>query len=237
MEKAEGLNLMGSCWICGADADYAEHMVKASDFRAVLPGITQGSPAFRHSRLKTNEPIKGAKAGILKFKPSLCSYCNNTRTQPHDKAWEALSHGLRNAKPPLRRGSRLPLKMTFPERVRASMLFVHLYFTKLLGCYAVEYGVPLPINEFADYILAGKAHPNLRLVFIHIADGSSKYLIQVGHIDAVNIGGRSVSAVWFYIVGRIGVAISYSEPAHAHMRLTTNLGWHPDDISPSIMLK
>ena len=128
---------MPSCWICGAAAETAEHMVKASDFRSVFGKVTQNSPAYRQSRIRPNEPIKGANAGILKFASSLCGYCNSTLTQPHDRAWQTLSEFVRGLRPRLRAGNRLPVKAAFSGNVKESMLGVHLYFLKLLGCQAV----------------------------------------------------------------------------------------------------
>ena len=59
------------CWICSAPADSAEHMVKASDFRSVFGVVNQNAPVFRHSSAERNFKINGAKAEVLKFRPSL----------------------------------------------------------------------------------------------------------------------------------------------------------------------
>lgn len=228
---------MATCWICGAEADSAEHMVKASDFRAMLPHVSQEAPAYRHSREKRNEPVKGANATILKFKPSLCSYCNNTRTQPHDRAWSKLTEGIRHARPPIRAGHRLPLKVIFGASFKDSMLAVHLYFTKQLGCYAVEYGVPVNVLALAHSIMSGTAEPNLRLVFVRIPKGSMRAVIQTSHIEAANVDGRTVAARWWYIVGELGVLAVYKEPQAAHIGMSVRRGWHPTDVSPAILLR
>ena len=182
---------MPDCWICGAPADSAEHMVKASDFRSVFGKVTQKAPAFRHSKDKPNVPVRGAQAENLKFAPSLCSFCNNARTQPHDRAWEKFSMFIRTSRPPLIAGSRIPLQQVFPGTVKQSMLNVHLYFLKLLGCYAVEYHVPLLVAHFGLCIQNSLPHPSVRLIFVHVAAGSTRYGIQVGHINAMNVGGKS----------------------------------------------
>ena len=223
---------MHDCWICGAAAYSAEHMVKASDFRSVFGKVTQKTPAFRHSKDELNVHVRGAQADNLKFAPSLCGFCNNARTQPHDRAWERLSTFVRTSRPPLTSGSRIPLQQVFPCTVKQSMLNVHLYFLKLLGCYAVEYHVPLPVEHFGLCIQNSLPHPCVRLIFVHIAAGATRYSIQVGHINAMNVGGKAVSANWFYIVGVLGVAVSYNEVGHP--RLTRDRGWHPSDIGNKI---
>lgn len=226
---------MPNCWICGDPADSSEHMVKASDFRSIFGHITQKTPAFRHSKDLQNDPIRGANADKLKFPHSLCGYCNNTRTQEHDKAWQRLSEGIRVKYSELHAGDVIPLQRIFPAEIRRSMLNVHLYFVKLLGCYAVEYKVPLPISDFGLCIKSAVANPNLRLIFVSIAKGSTRYGIQVGHINALNIGGKTVSANWFYIIGTFGVAVSYNELGHP--RLTQDRGWHPNDVGTRILMR
>jgi hypothetical protein len=228
-----GTPTVPSCWICGADANSAEHMVKASDVRAHFPGLNQKTPAYRQSSKRKNEPIRGAKAPILKFRPSLCAHCNNARSQPWDKAWAALERGVRESRPALRTGDRIPLEHIFPNARYSSMLGVHQYFTKLLGCYSVEYDVPLPVSSFAHHLLQGSAEPGLRLVFVHVPQGSMNAKIQVGHVQSWtgDQSGRSLAAVWHYIVGTLGVAISYTAPGYAALRFTSKHGWHPDDVS------
>ena len=228
-----------TCWICGATADSAEHMVKASDVRAIFPGLNQRAPAFRHSKHLKNEPVRGAQAPILKFKPSLCRHCNNARSQPWDKAWEALEKGVREAKPRLRTRDRIPLGRIFAVNRHDSMLHVHQFLTKLLGCIAVEHDIPLPVASFAHHLRSGSAEPTLRIVFVHIPPGSTRIKIQVGHVDAKTDKntGEVATAVWHYIVGSLGVAVSYARPGLSQLRFTSNLGWHPDDVSRTWILR
>lgn len=214
------------CWICGHSADSAEHMVKASDARQIFGDITQNSPIYRHSSDQPNLLVRGLRSNNIKFSSSICRDCNNSRTQPHDKAWEKLSQGMRMLDPTLPPGAIIPLKSIFRENIGRQMRNVHLYFTKLLGCATVENNAPLPVHEFALSIKTEVPHPNIRLIFIFIAPGSSRYKIQVGPIKTSKAMGR-ISANWYYIVGTVGVAVSYTELNSA--RLTRDVGWHPRD--------
>lgn len=224
---------MPTCWICGAVADSAEHMVKASDVRAIFPGLNQRSPAFRHSLGRSNEPVRGARAPILKFRPSLCQHCNNARSQPWDRAWEILERGVREAKPPLKAGDRIPLRRIFVSSRNESMIHVHQFFTKLMGCVAVEHNIPLPISSFAEHLKAGIAEPTLRIAFVHIPPGSTKIKIQVGHVHAKTdkVTGIIATAVWHYVVGSLGVEVSYARHGYSQLRFFSKLGWHPNDIN------
>jgi hypothetical protein len=224
---------MPICWICGAVADSAEHMVKASDVRAIFPRLTQMSPAFRHSYGRTNEAVRGANAVILKFRPSLCQYCNNSRSQPWDRAWQLLERNLREAKPPLKTGDRIPLGRIFISNRTESMLHVHQFFTKLMGCVAIEHNIPLPVASFAQHLKAGAAEPTLRIAFVHIPPGSTKIKIHIGNVNTKTdkVTGVIATAVWHYVVGSICVEVSYVRPGFAQLRFVRKLGWHPDDVS------
>lgn len=223
------------CWICAQEADSAEHMVKASDFRAVFGHVSQHAPVFRHSKQQRNQPVRGANAGALKFRPSLCSYCNNARTQKLDRAWEALSAAMRTCHRPLKRGAPVPIQAAFHSRSREEMLKVHLYFLKLLGCYAVEYAVPLPIQTLAVAILGGYPHPNVYHDFVSVTTNVGKPQVVVGNITAINRGCSTVAATWFYLIGAVGVHVTYH--ASGHPRPVRRLGWHPDDIALALTMR
>lgn len=216
---------MSQCWICGALADSAEHMVKASDIRSQFGRVTNKTPLFRHSSLDRNIMVPGVNTDKLKFKPSLCQHCNNARTQPYDKAWETLAKAVTLAKPPLKGGGTLPLVQIFGIQSSDSMLKVHLYFLKLLGCYSVEYGIPLPINHFAVCILNETPQPDLYLSFVVYPKLPAKNKIVIGHVNALQTGERIVSANWFYALGNFAVHVAYVEPGR--LKLHSYNQWHP----------
>lgn len=119
------------------------------------------------------------------------------------------------------------------------MLHIHQFFTKLLGCVAVEHNIPLPIASFAHHLRSETAEPNLRIVFVHIPAGSTKDKIQIGYVNATtNITtGEVMKAVWHYIVGSLGVAVSYVRPGLSQLRFTAKLGWHLNNVSRTWRLR
>ena len=112
-----------------------------------------------------------------------------------------------------------------------SLRDLHLYFLKLLGCYAVEYDVPLPLKSFAVAILMPIAHPQLFLDFVAMPSAAENPQIIVGEIRGLQRQGRLVGATWFYTVGTLGVAVAYSE------RVRPSGSWHPDDNLDYVRLK
>jgi hypothetical protein len=129
----------------------------------------------------------------------------------------------------------LPLQKIFGVHEKQSMLNVHLYFLKLLGCYAVEYKVPLPVKAFAVAILSGVAHPHIHLGFVALKEVQAKREIFVGHIQALRFGKTLVAATWFYVVGGLGVHVGYVEPGHP--RFHRHRGWHPDQNNLNIAMR
>ena len=79
------------CWICGSDADSAEHRLKASDARMVFGEISPAAPIYSIDKQERPVRIQSVKSRHLAFEQRICRKCNNERTQPHDRAWEALS--------------------------------------------------------------------------------------------------------------------------------------------------
>jgi hypothetical protein len=115
------------CWICGNEAQTGEHLIKASDMRAIFGQVRQTKPLYVHPASRKNLPAKGINVGVFKSTAMLCERCNNERTQPYDRAWETLSRFLRG-KPSVSARRRIDLAKVFPGAVRQSMLRVHLFF-------------------------------------------------------------------------------------------------------------
>jgi hypothetical protein len=110
------------CWICNInDANSGEHIIKASDIRATLGTVTQKYPLYINDGQK-KITIGSAKSDRLKFSSSICTFCNNDRTQRHDKAWEKFSKYLQERQPPISKGARVKLKKVFPGQAHSSML-------------------------------------------------------------------------------------------------------------------
>lgn len=217
------------CWICGDTASSGEHMTKASDLRSMFGPVSQRTPLFMHTPLKRNLPVAGIKSDKLKFKALLCARCNNERTQPHDQAWEALSHYLRERQPPVRPGMVVNLATVFPGKVKQSMLYVHLYFVKLFGCLIVENSVPMDIGPFSAAILQERAHPNVHLSLWALLDhGAHKFAGQTP-IETARLHGRVAFATWVHYVGHIAVNVMYAEPGERRHGLLT--AWHPANVT------
>lgn len=116
------------CWICGNEANSAEHFIKASDLRSLFGHVTQDKPIYMSTSINRNQPIRGIKSAKLKYNSRICCKCNNECTQKHDRAWESMSDYFGLRRPPIQAGKLLRIGNIFPGTVKASMLDVHLFF-------------------------------------------------------------------------------------------------------------
>ena len=206
------------CWICEQEeATTREHRSKRSDLKAVL-GDSGG--AFLHTDQRLNRRVQSIDSKRVKFEPSLCTTCNNERTQPHDFAWEALSASLRRRSPPLIPSGHLRLDRVFRYGTSQKMLNVHLFFVKWLGCQIVETGIPITpaIGTFGAAIIAGKPHKNIWLSF-GLAGGGSVAASDLNGASFTGTGAFDYLAR-FYIVDDIAVRVRLSG-----VKLPND--WHP----------
>jgi hypothetical protein len=216
-----------TCWICGGPATTGEHKTKRSDLRAIFGTATQGNPLFLHDAERRNRRVGSLDAKVLKLPGRICAYCNNTRTQPHDMAWQKLSAGLRAWTPSLGPGTVVwPYRIFGADRDR-EMLNVHLYFVKLFGCHIAGNNILVDITGFADAIMEGKSHPHVYLKFWcgRMFDGNALVGMTDMWIAPAPIGGLSPFATWFYDIGIVGVNVIYALPGEKRQGLVG--AWHP----------
>lgn len=200
--------------------------MKASDLRSYFGKVTQQSPIYFHSDQRRNVPVGSIKSNRLRSRAQLCARCNNDRTQPYDRAWEALSRRLRENWAAISKARKVDLSRVFPGAVGRQSLNVHLYFVKLFGCRIVEAGVPIDIRKFSDCLLNGRAHDEVFLMLAETPFLPNHKLAQVTEIQARNIGAVTEKAGWIYTLGELSVQVGYL--AKTANDLLWPQAWHPD---------
>lgn len=221
------------CWICGAEADTGEHMIKVTDLHDLFGHTTTHTPLYRTIDKGRSEKVQGKNSSTLKFQTRLCAQCNNTRTQQHDRSWEAFASFLKNRPEPIRPGEVFRPASAFSGGLRAGLLGVHLYFCKLTGCLVHDSDVPLETDSLAAAILGNFPHPNIYLSFLAVTSRRLQSWAMVTPVQAVFVNEALMVTQWFYFVGRIGVHITYA--THIHPPDRANL-WHPGSTSTRLTL-
>ena len=131
-------------------------MAKRSDLKQALAPPTQQKPWYLHTRTHRNQRINSLDAKLIKLKV-LCHYCNTTRTQPHDRAWEELSSYLLNTDGALTVRPKHTDNEVFTRAPLERMVHVQLFLMKLWGCHLYESNLLKElIGEFAACIMQGR---------------------------------------------------------------------------------
>lgn len=220
------------CWICDNGANSREHMIKASDLKAVFGVVTKNEPIYTHTKQRKNQSIADIKSNILKYDKCICTRCNNERTQPHDQAWEHLSNYLRSRHPPIEGCTLIDLEKVFPSDAKRSMLGVHLFFVKLFGCRIVNDAVPIDIQPFSDAILSGVPHPKVHLAFwAHLP----RRRAGLTPVNVAKINNIVRSASWCYVLDRIAVNVVYLDSPQFRKDLAH--AWHPSTVDQRIRIE
>ena len=198
------------CWICGGNADSREHRIKASDLRRVFGPVSLENPVFHRTPDKRRIPVGSIKSKRLQFEAKICNDCNSRRTQPHDIAWEGLSHYLGTNIISIARNRRFDLSRVFPGGTKKSAIEVQLYFAKIFGCLIVEHNIPIDLRTFSTAIITESAHPHLYLSFILRPEAANRKDAAITPIQAVMRNDVPVFASWYYRLGGLIVDVVYS---------------------------
>lgn len=209
------------CWICREnEGNTGEHKIKRSDLKDVLGNPSQAAPFWYHKPDLTAKAVGSLKADILKSAAPICAHCNNTRTQPHDRAWEEMSGWLRN-KGKFREGQVIRANRIFRYDTRRKMRDVHRFFLKSLGCIVAEDpdNAPIDIEAISSAIMNNRTHPEVYLQFC-CGDGS------VGrHFDCIKLETGPVFAVLTYRIAFITINVLYAQAGGGWQSLSQT--WHP----------
>jgi len=227
-----------TCWICGDPSDSAEHKVKRSDLKSVAGNLSQSDPIYLHTATRKNKQVRSLDSKTLKYSPSLCQYCNNTRTQPYDLAWQSLSETLRFKQPPITVGQRIRANRIFPYNTKHAMRNVHLYIVKLLGCMLVEGGVTqIDIQPFANAILTNRIHPNVYAAFGPAPKGESEEKVIAGSSDLklALLGETCAFGASIHHVDNLWVRVMYAIDGEARQGLVG--AWTPKFGSKRLLME
>ena len=221
------------CWICGNVATTREHRTLRAAARIILGGDpAPGKHWFFHDDDKNNQLLQSTDSKLLKPNFDLCAYCNNTRTQPHDRALEQFVREMVCRYPDPLPGMVIRPRKLFAHDTAEWMRRLHLYYVKKLGCVVVEAknaGKPpiaLDLNPAANAIKAGRAYPDLYLRF-----GCRRFAwppIARAKIDGIDhsVTSECIWLDWCDYYGPYAIHVIYAASAARH-HPPLDGAWHP----------
>ena len=152
------------CWICGEQADSREHKIKKSDIISKYgKGTYKGSDELHiYEENKDGRMIRGANSTLLKYDNILCSYCNNTKTQPFDKAYEKfIAYINKNS---ILHKRFINFYDIYKDDFKKEQLNLYKYFVKSFGCRLAHIKCPIP-QDMVDLLDLDNFETGLRLTF------------------------------------------------------------------------
>lgn len=124
-----------------------------------------GPSALSHVRGGKETHIQGPGSKHIKYSSSLCQYCNNTRTQPFDRAYEHfIAWVLDHHEDLVLRKRFIDLSEVYGSRWESQQRDLYKYFAKSLGCRLVDAGIPVPA-DVVSLIGQERFRTRLRLSF------------------------------------------------------------------------
>lgn len=152
-----GINYMNDhrlCWICEENvADTSEHALKKSD---IVRAYGKGS----YHNLKGKQPIhfkngketklQGANSNVIKNPKDLCKQCNNTLSQPYDRAYDKFIEYILNNSELILERRFIDFEEVYGDDFPTQQTNLFKYFIKSFGCriYAnPDFEVPYDLVE------------------------------------------------------------------------------------------
>ncbi len=130
-----------SCWICGDRAETREHTIKQSDIRRLFGSgpYGKGKRLVRADEARNKKIIQSKNSVHIKYQPSLCQYCNSTRSQPWDQAYDKFMEFIQTNSQRIKQTKKIKLSEIMPGNISKLAINLYSYFVKAFGCQLVEH--------------------------------------------------------------------------------------------------
>lgn len=199
----------------------------------LLGPVSRENPVFFHTKNQINKRVGSFKNEVFKFSKIMCARCNNTVTQPYDKAWETASSWFFKNENFIKEGDKFRWNRIFPNDTRKNMIFVQLFFTKLMGCCLHVSGYQFDRKEFSKSIISGRINPSIYLK-LNVSQNPS-FGVSDLVINPVNSKNEVEEAAWSYQIGKLHIHVFF---LHCRkINRSQNGEWHPNQNSNRIIVQ
>lgn len=156
------------CWICQQPATTSEHNPKRSDLKLMFRDATfeKGNRLVKTTAAGEKILVQGLNSKEVKYEKNLCDGCNNSGTQPYDKAYETLIDFIVKNHVAISKQKIVNLKIVYGKEVRRCQSDLFKYFAKTVGCTINATGNKVP-SSLLD-VIQGKSYGKNFFVTISI---------------------------------------------------------------------
>jgi hypothetical protein len=136
-----------NCWICGEPATTGEHKIKRNLLVNLHgKGPYEGPKEMLHIRDSGQTRLRGPNAKQIKFQNVLCAQCNNSTSQPFDKAYDCFCEYVLTNEELITKRRVIDFADVFGEQFQDEQVKLYKYFAKLFGCDLAASGMPVPYD-------------------------------------------------------------------------------------------
>lgn len=183
------------CWWCGDIANTREHRFKSSDLkRQIRHGQIEGQGGglilFGDGGWKA---VQGPKSDKVKFPKNLCSECNNSRSQPFDRAYEQFTDYAWLSYRELEGSANIDFKEIYGRQWRVGRADLARYIIKYFCCRLDADGRQIPA-QMTSFLNGSRYMPNVEMA-LYFDDlilsnkrslvGESEELMLLWHSDTI----------------------------------------------------
>lgn len=146
----------GVCWICGKPSETGEHRIKKSDLiERFGRGPYRGDEALLQFKAGSVRHVQGPDSKLVKYEKNLCAYCNNTLSQPFDKAYEVFIPWVMRSEAEILGRRVIDFEAVYGAEWVDRQRDLFKFFAKCFGCRLNEAGMAVPRDVIE---LLGKNH-------------------------------------------------------------------------------
>lgn len=160
-----------TCWWCGSEADSAEHMIKSTDAKRMFAEKLDSQPviAVPVGSAPTLPakffPVQGPNSKHIKFGPIFCQNCNNARSQPFDKAYDAFINYWFENQTKIMNEQKIDFRRVYSRHWSNETFKMGKYLLKHVSCRIAESGYEVP-SYIIEYLNTNaRSFPKVHLGF------------------------------------------------------------------------
>jgi hypothetical protein len=136
--------------MCGNPATTGEHKIKRADLHRIHGRGRQFTHANLNYLLTDGNVVvlQGPNSTYLKYQNVLCAHCNNTKSQPYDRAYDLFIDFVESSREEILTRRQLNFARIFGPFWQEQQLNLYKYFVKAFGCRLADAGelVPKPFS-------------------------------------------------------------------------------------------
>ena len=158
---------MNSCWWCGSTELTGEHKFKRKDLERLYgKGIDFNKLEVSLIDYRSEKPpkkLQSAKSIHAQFEKSLCSQCNNAKSQPFDLAYDRIIEYYLKNEELIKSKKLIDFSNVYGENWKEEKENLLRYIMKHIGCRLSELGFT-PFQSTIDYLNGITQHKHLKLI-------------------------------------------------------------------------